>query len=123
MKAFMPKGARFPVITHDNPKTRPWVSTVRYQAGRHAPDALWLGPIHLELLFTLQKPKSLPKRRPSWAIKKPDLDKLTRSVKDALTGVIYYDDAQVVYESAKKEYGDAPGVEVVITQVPQDLSR
>jgi len=122
MKAFMPKGARFPVITHDNPKTRPWVSSVRIQAQQHAPKALWLGPISLELLFTIPKPQSLPKRRPSWAIRKPDLDKLIRSVKDALSGVIYKDDAQVIYESAKKEYGNAPGVEVVIRQVSQDLS-
>lgn len=123
MKAFIPPGARFPVITHDNPKTRPWVSSVRIQAQQHAPDALWLGPISLELLFTIPKPKSLPKRRPSWAIRKPDLDKLIRSVKDALAGVIYKDDAQVIYESAKKEYGNAPGVEVVISQVPQDFSQ
>ena len=122
MKAFMPKGARFPIITHDNPKTRPWVSAVRIQAQQHAPIQLWLGPITLELLFTIPKPTGLPKGRPSWAIKRPDLDKLMRSVKDALSGVIYKDDAQVIYESAKKEYGNAPGVSVVISQVPQDLS-
>jgi len=122
MKAFMPKGARFPVITHDNPKTRPWVSAVRIQAQQHAPIQLWLGPITLELLFTLQKPQSLPKRRPSWAIRRPDIDKLVRTICDSLTGVIYKDDSQIIYQSAKKEYGNAPGVTVVISQVPQDLS-
>ncbi len=106
-----------------NPKAKSWQQTVSLTARQYAPHAgLWLGPIALELLFTLPKPKSLPKHRPSWAIRRPDLGKLARTVEDALTGVIYKDDSQIIYQSNKKEYGNAPGVEVVVSQVPQDWS-
>lgn len=114
-RAFMPENARFPIITDDNPKSRSWANTVRMiaQASR-LQNGLWLGPIELQLTFFLKKPKSLAKRKVAWAIKRPDLDKLTRTVADALTGVIYKDDAQVVDAHIIKEYGDAPGVRVRI---------
>jgi Holliday junction resolvase RusA-like endonuclease len=42
---------------------------------------------------------------------KPDLDKLARAVLDALTGVYYLDDAQVVSLDLQKAYTHgAPGV-------------
>ena len=114
-KAFMPKGVRFPIITSANPKSRPWANSIKLVAQKHRlRNGLWLGPLELKLDFFLAKPKSLPKRKVSWAMKRPDLDKLTRSVKDALTGVIYKDDAQVIDEHTRKEYGDAPGVRVQI---------
>ena len=38
---------------------------------------------------------------------KPDIDKLCRAVLDALTGILYHDDAQVVSLNASKRYGVA----------------
>jgi len=43
---------------------------------------------------------------------RPDLDKLVRSVLDALSGVAFVDDGQVVAINAGKEYGNAAGVEL-----------
>lgn len=40
----------------------------------------------------------------------PDLDKLARAVLDALAGVVYLDDKQVVELGASKRYGERPGV-------------
>ena len=55
------------------------------------------GPVVLAVTFTLHKPVSTPKRKPAWPWKKPDCDKLLRSVFDALkAGGAYRDDAQVV---------------------------
>ncbi len=120
---FWAKKRQRPIVVDMNPKAKGWQQTVALTAQRYAPDnGLWLGPVALELLFTLAKPKSLPKQRPSWAIRRPDLGKLARTIEDALTGVVYKDDSQIIYESLKKEYGNAPGVSVVISQVPQDLS-
>jgi Holliday junction resolvase RusA-like endonuclease len=45
----------------------------------------------------------------------PDLDKLIRAILDALTGVVWRDDGQVVDIVASKVYADTPGVDVVIT--------
>jgi Holliday junction resolvase RusA-like endonuclease len=64
-----------------------------------------------ELSFRLPKPKSLPKGQ-VFMTKRPGLDKLVRSVKDALRGVLYRDDAQVVRLTASKTYHEQPGVEI-----------
>lgn len=42
----------------------------------------------------------------------PDLDKLVRAVLDALTGLAYHDDAQVVEIHARKVYGDTTIIDV-----------
>lgn len=118
-KAFMRPGMRFPVVTNDNLKTKPWADVVRLVAQQYAPSLPWDGAVELSVWFSLVRPKSLPKKIVHH-VKKPDLDKLVRTVKDALKGVIYIDDSQVMYVEAKKKYADdgsAPGVYVVVRHV------
>lgn len=69
----------------------------------------------VELEFHLPKPKSIPKFR-RWVNKKPDLDKLVRAALDAMSGVVFTDDALVVDLSASKRYAldRAPGVDVLV---------
>lgn len=119
-RAFTPKGARFPVVTADNAKTKPWQRLIADRAS----DALetaggqqFEGAVSLAVTFYLPRPKSLPKRVTEH-LKKPDLDKLVRAVKDALTRVVWQDDAQVVHVTATKRYaptGAAPYAEIRIT--------
>jgi Holliday junction resolvase RusA-like endonuclease len=116
-KAFFRKGMRFPVITNDNTKNKPWAQTVSAMAQQFRPEALWLGPVRVKLLFRMPIPKSLPKRRPSFMTKKPDLDKMVRSIKDALKGVIYKDDSQVVGLVSDKVYHEQPGVIITLEQI------
>lgn len=53
--------------------------------------------VQLQVEFVLPRPVSLPKNKATpRAVKKPDLDKLIRAVCDALKGVVYADDSQVV---------------------------
>lgn len=70
------------------------------------------GAIEIKLDFIYQKPKSVKRDLPTVA---PDLDKQIRSVLDALTGVAYVDDGQVVGITATKRYGAIPGVIVSVT--------
>ena len=113
--------ARAVVTAGNNAKgTKAWADSVRESAKAHAPAIVWDGPVKVTLGFIMQAPQSLPKTRPSFATKKPDADKLERNVLDALTGVIFRDDAQVVECNKTKQYGDAPGVLVTIDQVPLD---
>lgn len=73
--------------------------------------------IHVEFLFV--RPKSVkPQKRPNMTVK-PDLDKLLRAVMDALTGVAYKDDSQVVSVTAVKRYGDVNDVESARITVSQ----
>ena len=70
------------------------------------------GPIIIFMRFILKRPKTVKRKHPTVP---PDTDKLVRSVLDALTKIAYIDDSQVIELTATKEYGDVPGVEIVIT--------
>ena len=102
-RAFMPKGGKYPVVTHDNPRTRGWQHLVADGAQRVAGDGLFVGPVALVVTFHLPRPKSLP-RRVRHVTTAPDLDKLVRCTSDALTGILYADDSQVVDLEAHKVY-------------------
>ncbi len=102
-----------PVITSSAKGLGTWRRLVADVAQNHAPKEPWEGPVEIELEFGLPKPKSAPKRKRVWPDKRPDLDKLTRAVLDALTYVVFADDSQVVRIHASKDYGP-PGVVVEI---------
>jgi crossover junction endodeoxyribonuclease RusA len=112
------------VVTEANPHTRPWVSavTLTAQAAVATPGVLPFPaplPVSLTLAFALPRPTSLPKKIIDHC-KKPDLDKLARAVKDALSGVLWTDDAQVVALACRKRYcqtGEMPHVVVTAERV------
>lgn len=47
-------------------------------------------------------------------MRKPDLDNLVKALKDALTGIVWKDDAQIVSLCARKTYGDRPAIYVKV---------
>lgn len=118
-KAVMPKGARFPKVTSANGKLYPYRQQVaRTALAERKCSAIPFGhhePVTLGLRFFFQKPPSVPKKRTCHVVK-PDLDKLVRGVKDALTGIIYEDDSQVVSIRATKHYGAPERVELVVSE-------
>jgi len=71
------------------------------------------GPVSVSMTLYRHKPKSYPKRKASWPITKPDIDKQARLVLDALSGIAFADDAQVVRLVAEKCWGE-PGVDVLV---------
>ncbi len=120
MKAFNLPGMKHPVVTADNKKTKPWAQQITYTAMEFRQNPLWSGPIYLLAEFQMPKPKSLSKRRFSYPTRKPDMDKLLRTLKDALKGIFYYDDAQVVRVVMLKRYADVPSVIVGIRPLNDD---
>lgn len=75
--------------------------------------------VKLSLLFLLPAPKKAVRQFPTT---KPDLDKLARAVMDALTGVYYLDDAQVVALDLQKAYTHAePGVYIAQSVINNSL--
>jgi len=122
MKAFVPKGWRRPILTDSNKSVNSWAQLVAEGASR-ALSAKTPGDrglletgVRLTVGFYLPRPKKYQKRglTPSH-LTKPDLDKLVRAVKDALTHVIWNDDSQVIELVARKDYvamDDAPHVDV-----------
>lgn len=106
-------GKPYANIVNDNAKNKPWATLVSYEARlAKGPDEPLEGPIILRLRFFMRPPKALPKRRDSFAIKRPDLDKMIRSIKDALSSILYRDDSQVIMLVVTKEYALQPGVEI-----------
>ena len=61
--------------------------------------------VRVDLTFTLRRPKTVSEKKRPQPIVKPDIDKLARSVLDAVTGVVFADDAQVTGLVATKRYG------------------
>ena len=116
MRAFTPKGWTRPILTSANPNLNDW----RHVVAGAAPGGVCFErsrALRLTLHFDLPRPKSLPKKTVDH-VKKPDLDKLVRACKDALTKVLWADDSQVVDIKATKGYAVAGvGVTVRIDEV------
>ena len=119
-KAFVPRGWRRAIVTNDNAKAKPWQGTIAL-AARAAGVTMLPGAASLTMTFRFLRPKSHIGKRglrasaPARHTQKPDIDKCVRVVLDALTGIAYADDSQVVDISAEKRWvtGEA-GVRVVV---------
>lgn len=73
------------------------------------------GAVEISIRFYYERPKTVKRLLPTVP---PDLDKQIRSVLDALTGVAYVDDGQVIAISATKEYGQ-PGAEISVSHITE----
>lgn len=111
------------VITSDNAKLKPYRSEVAMCAQAMMEDQGKEAfpkhqPVALELIFFLRKPNSVPRKR-RHPVVKPDIDKLVRATLDALTGIMFHDDAQVVELLTRKLYAGVEGVRIVAREVTQ----
>lgn len=110
-------GAR---VDTDNPKLKSWRRDVGRAARQaHQGEAL-PGPMRICVDFYLPRPKALrAKAKPH--VTRPDTDKLVRGVCDALTAIVWVDDAQVVQVKATKQYAPVDGAPcAVIAVTPLD---
>jgi len=119
------RGSNRPIILDDNPKTKNWKQEVQILVGTlmRGRDP-YEGPLTLEVTFYRPRPASHYGRRglkpsaPRYPTVKPDTTKLLRPFEDALTGIIWRDDSQVVDQHVKKRYCPAeeePRVEVRVS--------
>jgi crossover junction endodeoxyribonuclease RusA len=117
MKAFPFKrkdGKLGAVVTEGTKNSKDWQLAVRNAAQQQCAGTFFEGAVRLAIVFFLPRPQSLP-ARVKHHIKKPDVDKLVRAVKDALKGVLWHDDAQVIELVARKGYATTqPHVRIVI---------
>lgn len=84
-------------------------------------------PVAVEICAYYGMPQSDSKRRHerklSGAIMpcmKPDIDNIVKVVLDAINGIAYEDDAQVVMISASKAYSERPRVEMSVSDVMRE---
>ena len=86
--------------------------------------AMVLGPVQVNLSIAMDVPASWSKVKQARALEgrefpttKPDMDNVIKAIFDALNGVVWKDDVQVVALSTSKTYGAAPGVTVEVWEV------
>lgn len=124
-RAFVHKTTHKPVMVESSgAPLKDWRATVALAASEAMGfDDPLEGPVLLTLRFFLQRPKSHPKRRITWPTGRPDASKLARAVEDALTGICFKDDAQIVSLGVSKEWGLRPGVEVEVELDPMYIGQ
>ena len=97
-------------------QNRVWDSqkAIKFSAGlfvskTHASQPLFIGPITLDVIFYLPKPKSVPKLMLGrHHTSRPDLDNLIKFVGDICNGIAYNDDACIAVINAAKLYDNNP---------------
>jgi Holliday junction resolvase RusA-like endonuclease len=98
MKAFPFKrkdGSLGAAVTEGTKHSKDWQLAVRNAAQASCGGVFFDGPVRVAVLFFLPRPKSAP-RRVTHHVTRPDCSKLVRAVEDALTGVLWKDDSQIV---------------------------
>ena len=111
------------VRTYTPKKTQDFEAYVREAAKQAMTREPLETPLAVYLYFRLPIPHSYSKKRTTACLagsekptKKPDLDNLAKSVLDALNGVIYLDDSQIVSLHMTKVYSQHPGIDLLIRE-------
>jgi Holliday junction resolvase RusA-like endonuclease len=102
-------------------RSRPWKDQVAQVAGEAMNGTgLLEGALELSVIFTVPRPKGhygargLRPSAPAYPTVRPDVTKLLRAVEDAMTGIVWRDDSQVVAQHAYKEYGEPAAAQVEV---------
>lgn len=120
------KSGRSFVQSYTPKQTVSYEQTIADQARKvMAQHQIITAPVVLEVALLFSIPAGWPNWKRQAALEgfiahttKPDVDNVLKSVKDALNGICWLDDAQVVHVDAFKRYGERPGVRIKITPVP-----
>lgn len=108
-------------------KADAWKAAVALAVAREMAEP-WGGPLHVGVTFQMPRPKghygsgrNSDKVKPGAPIAptgRPDLDNLVKAVLDALRGIAWGDDTQVVSLHARKVWADpSPGAVILIREV------
>lgn len=122
------RGNRVPILIESSAGVKPWREQVAIEARKwtreHPGWSPLEGPLIVDLHFTVAAPLRIPKERHGYPCVPPDRDKLERAVNDALTGIIWRDDGQIVDGRTTKSYPncgplslDKPGVRIVVRRM------
>ena len=111
------------ILTSDNTKMKPYRQQVgwaaldaRAKAGHTTLFAEKQVAVGVEFRFYFEKPPSITKKRQYISVK-PDIDKICRSTIDAMTGIMFADDAQIIHLDASKYYGLPERAEITVTNL------
>lgn len=114
------------IVTDANKKAKGWQHVVGQEAFvAMGPRELWIGPLVVEFTFYRPRPNGhygqgrnagqVKASAPAYPITRPDVLKLARAAEDALTGIVWRDDAQIVDEVLRKRWGSPARLEVMVS--------
>jgi Holliday junction resolvase RusA-like endonuclease len=116
-------------VTDDAVHSRAWKQEVASACMVQSPPEhglLLRGPLVLIVQFFVARPRGhfgtgrnegkIRDSAPDFPTIRPDLTKLVRGVEDALTGVLWCDDSQVIAQHLAKFYGEPERAIVVVTR-------
>lgn len=111
------------IMVESSKQEKPWAEACKWAAIEVNKSIK--GPVAVEIIFTMPKPKSAPKGRVTYPDRKPDGDKLERSVWDALKAVgVIEDDARIVSWHGRKVFPNehpkalsVPGAFITLTEI------
>ena len=69
------------------------------------------GPVMVTIAFTFKKPKS---NKTNAHTQRPDLDNCFKLVTDAMNGIVYNDDSQIVWFMGIKQWGESGGIDIEV---------
>jgi crossover junction endodeoxyribonuclease RusA len=111
-------------ITDDCKRNKPWRESIAVFARQAYQGDPLTGPLSLVVEFVMPRPKGhygsgrnasvLKPSAPMFPAVKPDCTKLLRALEDALTGILWRDDATIVKQYVCKSYGEQPGASVFV---------
>lgn len=112
------------VHTYDPAKSREYKAKVAQSFQRAYMGKPLTKPIKITIIAIFGVPKSYSKARTracleglDWPTKKPDTDNVEKGIYDALNGLAYEDDKQIVMANTVKVYGPEAKVDVAIEEV------
>lgn len=127
-RAFLHPKTRQIIVKDDAKQNREWRATVADFAQRAFSGDPLAGILRLTVVFTMPRPKNhyrvngdLKPTAPIYHANRPDATKLLRSTEDALTGLIWRDDAQIAEQVVRKIYGEKPGAEITVAGVYEQV--
>lgn len=94
-----------------------WIERIALAAHASRPEALLEGPLGVVLVFARRRPVRIPRGLP-YPITRPDVGNLSKGLLDALQGIVYRDDAQIVELLERKRFAESAGPGVWIAVWP-----
>lgn len=108
--------------TYDtNKKLKPWRDAVAMMVRNHMRkngiNPITEGPVGMALTFVMPRTKAMKNKPAPPMTQRPDTIKLARAIEDALAGIAYGDDSQIIHHYLVKrraEPDEKPGVKITI---------
>ena len=122
------KNGRPLITTRDDAKgNAEWKQNVKFFARQAFESTPIANPMRVTITFVMPRLKGhfgsgrnagvLKASAPHFHTVKPDGTKLMRSTEDAMTGIVWLDDALIVEQHVVKVYGDKPGAEITVEEL------